>query len=177
MRLNMTSADISYFYGESLISLKRFAELFIISLAYNDGVLDFNGDKVQGKLPLDYEEKIEEYIEHVGDKKNIAQIVDLGFYSMNSNIWFEELGLLIDDYINENSDSINVDVVKDDYFLLTMPLDKVFSVMDKYDKEVAKNMIDLTTYINSKEETELERLGRMINQVGLEKPKTKIITK
>ena len=171
--MNMSRVDIRYFYGEPLISMNRFAELFLYSLAYQDGMLDLNESKVKAKLPLDYEDKIADYIDNVGNKEEISTLIDLDFYYNNTDIWYKEINSMLNYYVKKDKE-IKIDSKSDkDNIIITMSAAKAFSVVDNYDKDIAKYMIDLTSYVNRKEETELERLGKMIEQVGIEKVKTK----
>ena len=169
----MSKVDIRYFYGEPLISMNRFAELFLASLAYEDGVLNINNPVVKVKLPFDYEDKIADYIDNVGNKEEVAKLIDLDFYYNNTDIWYDEINSMINYYIHKNN-KISVDLKSDpENILITMPTGSAFNTMDKLDKDIAKNMIDLTSYINRKEETDFEHFRKLIEQVGIEKVKTK----
>ena len=169
MGLRVNNVDLNYYYGEALISISRFAELFLACLPYEDGVLDINEFIVKGNLPLDYEDRISNYIDNVASKCDVCELIDLEFYYNNTELWFSELNHAINYYIYTNRD-IKVDTITDfNTNTIRMPINKVFETMDKYDKSVISKMLKLTININKEEETELEHLGKLIKQIGVSK--------
>ena len=171
MELKINNVDLRYFYGEPLIDINRFAELFLMCLPYKDGVLDINENIAVGKLPIDYEDKISEYIDEIGGKEKTADLLDLDFYYYNTEAWFKELEHALNVYIFK-CDFIKVNSKSDrNNNIISMPYTKILETLGKYDKDLIKKMLELTTSITTKKETDLERLGKMINTLGVSNKK------
>ena len=167
----MNTVDYSYLFGETLLSIDNFAELFLACSEFDDGVLDINRKMVYTELPFEYEDIIDDCMynteeENINIVAKLCPIIDVDLYYNNANKWHKNMYKSLNKYIFENKDIyVKIDEEKNAN-IIGLPTKKVFEIINKYDNDIVNSMMYLTNYIKNNKENELTKLKKMIDSTG-----------
>lgn len=141
---------------EPVISIKRFAELFLASMAEKNN----NNGVYKLKLYLDYKNAIEEILyDENGWASYFSEIIDIYTYYEAQLEWEEELGRNIKEVIIESKKPISYSFEKD-YFEMGYTKEEIDYIKNMYDKDTLNQMNSFTNLVisfSNKREKELNQ--------------------